>query len=50
MHFSLFSVLAMLRIITIMPGDNCVSEAGGHLNKKDGLARYGDAHVKDKTS
>ena len=23
---------------------------GGRLNKKDGLARYGDSHVKDKTS
>ena len=23
---------------------------GGHLNKKDGLTRYGDSHVKDKTS
>ena len=23
---------------------------GGHLNKKDNLTRYGDSHVKDKTS
>ena len=23
---------------------------GGHLNKKDGLSRYGNSHVKDKTS
>ena len=23
---------------------------GGRLNKKDGLTRYGDCHVKDKTS
>ena len=23
---------------------------GGGLNKKDGLTRYGDSHVKDKTS
>ena len=23
---------------------------GGRLNKKDGLTRYGDPHVKDKTS
>ena len=23
---------------------------GGRLNKKDGLTRYGDFHVKDKTS
>ena len=25
-------------------------ESGGRLNKKDGLSRYGDSHVKDKTS
>ena len=24
--------------------------AGGRFNKKDGLTRYGDSHVKDKTS
>ena len=24
--------------------------SGGRLNKKDGLARYGNSHVKDKTS
>ena len=24
--------------------------AGGRLNKKDGLTRYGDSHVKDNTS
>ena len=26
------------------------SLAGGRLNKKDGLTRYGNSHVKDKTS
>ena len=26
------------------------TETGGRLNKKDGLTRYGDSHVKDKTS
>ena len=26
------------------------SVPGGRLNKKDGLTRYGDSHVKDKTS
>ena len=26
------------------------SDSGGRLNKKDGLTRYGDSHVKDKTS
>ena len=25
-------------------------KSGGRLNKKDGLTRYGDSHVKDKTS
>ena len=24
-------------------------EPGGRLNKKDGLTKYGDSHVKDKT-
>ena len=28
----------------------CVNSSGGRLNKKDGLTRYGDSHVKDKTS
>ena len=25
-------------------------DPGGRLNKKDGLTKYGDSHVKDKTS
>ena len=25
-------------------------KTGGRLNKKDGLTRYGNSHVKDKTS
>ena len=28
----------------------CTAKPGGRLNKKDGLTRYGDSHVKDKTS
>ena len=28
----------------------CISTSWGRLNKKDGLTRYGDSHVKDKTS
>ena len=28
----------------------CKIVPGGRLNKKDGLTRYGDSHVKDKTS
>ena len=27
-----------------------IRRPGGRLNKKDGLTRYGDSHVKDKTS
>ena len=27
-----------------------IESPGGRLNKKDGLTRYGDSHVKDKTS
>ena len=27
-----------------------IMTSGGRLNKKDGLTRYGDSHVKDKTS
>ena len=27
-----------------------VTQTGGRLNKKDGLTRYGNSHVKDKTS
>ena len=32
------------------PGPIAQQLAGGRLNKKDGLTRYGDSHVKDKTS
>ena len=31
-----------------LPADN--PAPGGRLNKKDGLTRYGDSHVKDKTA
>ena len=30
--------------------DDSSRESGGRLNKKDGLTRYGNSHVKDKTS
>ena len=30
--------------------ENVYKRSGGRLNKKDGLTRYGDSHVKDKTS
>ena len=29
---------------------NIANSPGGRLNKKDGLTRCGDSHVKDKTS
>ena len=29
---------------------NGLAGPGGRLNKKDSLTRYGDSHVKDKTS
>ena len=31
-------------------GDLRIQTPWGRLNKKDGLTRYGDSHVKDKTS
>ena len=30
--------------------DMFINSSGGRLNKKDGLTRYGNSHVKDKTS
>ena len=33
----------------VAPREN-TEKQGGRLNKKDGLTRYGDSHVKDKTS
>ena len=33
-----------------MVKETLLQESGGHLNKKDGLTRYGNSHVKDKTS
>ena len=34
-----------------IPGKTFIVEGpGGRLNKKDGLTRYGNSHVKDKTS
>ena len=40
MYESLWILLVYLRF----------NQPGGRLNKKDGLTRYGDSHVKDKTS
>ena len=35
-------IAVLIRLLYMTPG--------GRLNKKDGLTRYGDSHVKDKTS
>ena len=46
---SWFAVLVM--VPTWGLSQTCaLRQAGGRLNKKDGLTRYGDSHVKDKTS
>ena len=37
----------MVHVVAIGP---VVKRSGGRLNKKDGLTRYGNSHVKDKTS
>ena len=37
------------RLVLQLPLPNPL-KPGGRLNKKDGLTRYGDSHVKDKTS
>ena len=59
MDFKNFIVLETLYMnrdeLTIIPKKYSVyrrnpSRPGGHLNKKDGLTRYGNSHVKDKTS
>ena len=38
------------KVIWKSKGSAFAQKPGGHLNKKDGLTRYGDSHVKDKTS
>ena len=44
-----FDVIMMLFLRRVSAGFNAW-RPGGRLNKKDGLTRYGDSHVKDKTS
>ena len=39
-----------LRSANMIGLKNKSRDPGGRLNKKDGLTRYGDSHVKDKTS
>ena len=41
----------MMGLPRLQPDKLCMdNDPGGRLNKKDGLTRYGDSHVKDKTS
>ena len=50
-------IVKSLQLISRWDSDKCIAVPcqydmvpGGRLNKKDGLTRYGDSHVKDKTS
>ena len=43
----LFRVFAVIMLLVL---SESYKIPGGRLNKKDGLTRYGDSHVKDKTS
>ena len=43
-------VLVTVRLLLNDKRSPNLREAGGRLNKKDGLTRYGNSHVKDKTS
>ena len=49
-----FSIMAKLqtnyRLKLVSKTCTIIQDTGGRLNKKDGLTRYGDFHVKDKTS
>ena len=42
--------LKNISIRLVPPWSGVPNLPGGRLNKKDGLTRYGDSHVKDKTS
>ena len=44
------NILLNIFVLTILYLPCHDKTAGGRLNKKDGLTRYGDSHVKDKTS
>ena len=49
-HKTQGSALQQQRAFQIDLIQYCRNTPGGRLNKKDGLTRYGDSHVKDKTS
>ena len=45
---NMFMYKEAMKLHVVLTG--CSNNSGGRLNKKDGLTRYGDSHVKDKTS
>ena len=44
------SIYSALVVVILFPTEYKQWRTGGRLNKKDGLTRYGNSHVKDKTS
>ena len=46
----LWYLMSMNISIHFIEWHNTYEPSGGRLHKKDGLTRYGDSHVKDKTS
>ena len=44
-----FLYMYIARVLMVIYSQDS-QRSGGRLNKKDGLTRYGDSHVKDKTS
>ena len=49
-HVLNYSAPNFYRISNLIEKTSVGLRPGGRLNKKDGLTRYGDSHVKDKTS
>ena len=48
-HTPVYDSLSFISLTQVASPDQ-TQQSGGRLNKKDGLTRYGDSHVKDKTS
>ena len=49
--FKIFPLYLVQGMYPVQPSPILVwSLTGGRLNKQDGLTRYGNSHVKDKTS
>ena len=46
----MFSHIEITPSLSVLSRRSSVGVSGGRLNKKDGLTRCGDSHVKDKTS